>query len=73
MFFDLTVFVTELMSVNLFFQLFTWKPCTWAVKMTGKLKVCPNKWPSAPNIVRWLAVILSPVLVNKTLNNKQNV
>ena len=57
------------MQIKLFFYLFIWKPCTWLVKMTAKSKFCPDKQSSWPDIVRWLAVICSPVKLNYYCQN----
>ena len=59
------------MWINLFFQLFIWEPCTWPVKMTGQMKVCPDKWPTWLGTVHWPAISLSTD--NRQLNQKNKL
>ena len=67
-FYDFTVKFQEILQIN-FSVLFIWKPCMWPVKMTAEPKFCPDKSSFWPDIVRWPAVILSPVMVTWRLCN----
>ena len=59
------------MWINLFFQIFIWKPCTWLVKMIGQMKLCPDKWPTWLDTVHWPAISLSAE--NRQLNQKNKL